>query len=356
MKVGTFIGGNWLDGVPEEAQRAEEIGYDFVSCDESGHDSILTMTLAAANTTQVELETAVTVAFSRSPMVLAMEAWDIQRLSNGRFILGLGTQWKDHLERRLSTPWAPPATRMKEYVQCLRAIWDTFQHGVEPGFIGKWYRFDLMTQAYNPGPIEFPYPKVFVGAARPVMVRVAGEIADGIPSVRVTDKYMREVILPNIKVGLERVGRSWSDIEITGSGVLVVGDSEAEIEASLTRVRKGMARAFFPGSHVIGPLDEIFELHGWIDLRDRLRALGLEGRLEEMEQVIPGDVLHEFAQTSTYDNLPNFIQKHREYAKRIHFSMPLRNEHERERFQQILKQIQQIETPGVPVGLEIKNI
>lgn len=121
MKVGAFIGGSWLDGVAQEARRAEEIGYDFVSCDESSHDSILTMTVAATSTSRVELETAITVAFSRSPMVLAMEAWDIQRLSNGRFVLGLGTQWKDHLERRLSTPWAPPAPRMKEYVQCLRA-------------------------------------------------------------------------------------------------------------------------------------------------------------------------------------------------------------------------------------------
>src|SRR3990170_4219340 len=138
MKVAPAVGG-WLENVPQAARRADELGYDFVSCGEMSHDSMLTMCLAAANSERIELQTSVTIAFPRSPMVLEMEAWDIQHLSKGRFTLGLGSQVKGHNERRFSVPWKPAAPRMKEYIRCLRAIWDTFQNNSKPGFIGKTY-------------------------------------------------------------------------------------------------------------------------------------------------------------------------------------------------------------------------
>ncbi len=352
MKVGQFVGG-WLDRVGEETHSAEEMGYDYVLCDESQHDSMLTMAMAAANSQRVELETAVTIAFPRSPMILAMQGWDLQQLSKGRFILGLGTSWQDHSENRFSVPWMPPVPRMKEYLQCLLAIWDTFQEGTWPDFVGNTYRFQLMTPDYNPGPIEYPRPKIFVGAGRPAMARLAGEFADGIPYVRVSNRYMREVLLPNVKIGLERAGRSWKDIEIGASGFTLLGENESEIEHGLARFRRLIAAAFLPDSHLVGPIDEIFQLHGWDDLSGNLRVLAEKGKRDEMERIIPDAVLRDLAQSSTYDDLPDFIRMHREYARRFAFSMAIRSEADRERFKFILQSIREVETPGVPVGLAI---
>ena len=347
MKVGTFIDQGWLDAIPEATRHAEEMGYDFVCCDESSHDSMLKMTLAASASQRVKLLTAITVAFPRSPMVLAMEAWDIQHLSRGRFILGLGTSSKQHNERRFGVAWTPPAPRMKEYVRCLHAIWETFQHSRKPDFVGKTYRFQYI-EGYNPGPIPYPRPRVFLGVVGDAMARVAGEVADGIPYTFLPDRYMREVILPNVKIGLERAGRTWEDIEIIGPGAVIFGENESEIEQRLGRVRSRIVAGF----GATASYRKIFELHGWGDLGERLYALSLEGgKWEEMRRVIPEAVLRDFVQTSTGDNLPDFIRQHREYTKGIVIGLPARTPAERERLQHLIKEIQKVQTPGVPAGL-----
>ncbi len=350
MKVGTGVGG-WLESVPAAARRADDMGYDFVSCGELQHDSILTMTVAAQNSERVQLETSVTIAFPRSPMVLAMEAWDIQHFSKGRFILGLGSQVKGHNERRFGMPWVPgPATRMKEYIQMLKAIWDTWQNGAKPAFVGKTYQFTLMTPNFNPGPLPYDRPKVFLACVGDAMARVAGQVADGVlPHGFMTDKYMREVLLPNVKVGLERAGRDWKDVEISGGGMTVFGENESEIEQGLDRLRQPIS---FYGS--TRSYHEVFDVHGWRDLGERLHALSLEGKWDEMRRIIPEEVLRGFAQTSTYDKLPDFIREHREYASRVGLAIPNRTPAEQERFQHLLREVQGIQTPGVPRGLEMK--
>ncbi len=327
------------------------MGYDFVSCGELQHDSILTMTVAAQNSERVQLETSVTIAFPRSPMVLAMEAWDIQHFSKGRFILGLGSQVKGHNERRFGMPWVPgPATRMKEYIQMLKAIWDTWQNGAKPAFVGKTYQFTLMTPNFNPGPLPYDRPKVFLACVGDAMARVAGQVADGVlPHGFMTDKYMREVLLPNVKVGLERAGRDWKDVEISGGGMTVFGENESEIEQGLDRLRQPIS---FYGS--TRSYHEVFDVHGWRDLGERLHALSLEGKWDEMRRIIPEEVLRGFAQTSTYDKLPDFIREHREYASRVGLAIPNRTPTEQERFQHLLREVQGIQTPGVPRGLEMK--
>ena len=360
MKVGTWVGVEptldslWWTNVPAAARRADELGYDFVSCDESKHDSMLTMTLAAASSARVELQTAVTVAFPRSPFILAMQAWDIQQLSKGRFILGLGCSLKEDNERRFGVTWTPPAPRMKEYIQCLHAIWDTFQNSTEPNFSGKHYRFQLMPDGFNPGPIDFPRPKVFLAAIGDAMGRVAGEVADGVmPGGFMTEKYLREVYLPNVKVGLDRAGRTWNEIEIPGGPVTVLDDSESEIEgAALGHAARLITNAFSTSPYFTAVRDKIFELHGWHELAERLHALAREGKHEEMRRILPEEVLRAFVPlTSTPDRLSETLSEHREFARRVYFSMPTGTSAERDRCQYILKQIQGIETPGVPVGL-----
>jgi probable F420-dependent oxidoreductase len=349
MKIGTGFGGGWLDRVAEQARRAEELGYDYAGTPETQHDSMLTAALAASATERIGIQTSVTIAFPRAPMILAMEAWDIQHLSKGRFTLGLGSQVKGHNERRFSTPWSPPAPRMKEYIQTLKAIFASFQDGEKPNFAGKHYQYRLMTPNFNPGPIDYPKPRVFLACVGDAMARVAGEVADGVmPHGFMTDKYMRDVLLPNIKIGLERGGRTWNDIEITGGGFTVFGENESEIEQGLERLRQPIS---FYGS--TRSYHEVFDVHGWRDLGTQLHEMSLQGKWDEMPRVIPEDVLRGFAQTSTYDKLPEFVREHREYASHLGLGMPTGTPEQRERFNWVRDQVQNVETPGVPAGLEM---
>jgi probable F420-dependent oxidoreductase len=269
MKVGSGFGGGWLTGVAEAARRAEDLGYDSVSTPETAHDSMLAAALGAAATEKIEIQTSVTIAFPRSPTFLAMEGWDIQHLSKGRFAIGLGSQVKGHNINRFSMPWGPPAPRMKEYIQMLKAVWKSFQTGEKPDFVGKHYHFTLMTPNFNPGPIDYPAPKVFLACVGDAMARVAGDVADGVlPHGFMTDKYMRDVVLPNIAKGLKRSGRTWADIEISGGGFTVFGETDSEIEQGLERLRQPIS---FYGS--TRSYHEVFEAHGLKDLGMQLHTL-----------------------------------------------------------------------------------
>ena len=350
MKVGTGFGGGWLTGVAEAARRAEELGYDFAATPETQHDSILAATLAAASTEKLEIQTSVTIAFPRSPTVLAMEAWDIQHLSKGRFTLGLGSQVKGHNANRFSTEWTPgPATRMKDYIRMVRAVWHSFETGEAPNYVGKHYHFTLMTPNFNPGPIEYARPKIALACVGDAMARVAGEVADAVfPHGFMTDKYMREVVLPNVAIGLQRSGRTWTDIEISGGGFTVFAETESEIEQGLEKLRQPIS---FYGS--TRSYHEVFEVHGLKDLGMQLHSLSLAGKWDEMKRVIPEDVLRVFAQSSTYDKLPEFLREKREYASRITLAMPNRTPEERERVSQVMKAVQAVDVPREPRGVAV---
>ena len=349
MKVGTGIGG-WPSRAPVQARAAEETGFDYVTCGELSHDSMLTMTLAATSTDRIGLQTSVTIAFPRSPMVLAMESWDIQELSGGRFTLGLGSQVKGHNERRFGGTWSPPAPRMKEFIQMMHAVWDSWQDGKRPEFLGRHYTYTLMTPNFNPGPIDLPRPKVGLAMVGEGMARVSGEVADVImPHGGImSDRYMREVLLPNVRTGLQRAGRNWSDIEISESGYLVIGDDDSEIEQKLLGMRRALS---FYGS--TRTYHEVLRTHGLEELGQKLHALSLQGKWEEMRDTVTLDDLNELAQTCTYDELPQFLGEHREYASRSGFAMPRGTPAEEERFQDLLAKVQAVETSGVPKGLDL---
>lgn len=349
MKVGSGFGGTWLTEVAAQARHAEELGYDFASTPETSHDSMLAATLAAANTEKLEIQTSVTIAFPRSPTVLGMEAWDIQHMSKGRFVLGLGSQVKGHNINRFSMEWpGGPATRMKEYIRMLHAVWESFETGKKPDYVGKFYHFTLMTPNFNPGPSGFPRPKVGLALVGDAMARVAGEVADVVmPHGFMTDKYMRDVVLPNVAIGLKRSNRTWKDIEISGGGFTVFAETESEIEQGLQRLRQPIS---FYGS--TRSYHEVFEVHGLKDLGMQLHSMSLAGQWAEMQKVIPEDVLRVFAQTSTYDKLPDFIREHREYASRVGLGLPQATPAQRERAQQVIKEVQKVQVSGTPKGLE----
>ena len=239
---------------------------------------------------------------------------------------------------------------MREYVQMIRNIWASWQNGADAEFLGKHYRYTLMTPAFNPGPIEFGLPKIGLAMVGPGMARVAGEVADivmphgGIMS----DRYMREVLLPAVRKGLVASARDWSDIEINASGYHVMGDSDSEIEQKLLAMRRPLS---FYGS--TRTYHKVLALHGLEDLGIELHALSLRGKWERMAETVTLDHLHALAQTCTYDEYPDFLGKHREYASRTGFAMPMSTPEQRERFADVLKRVQAVTTPGAPRGLEI---
>ena len=349
VKLVTGVGG-WPKQAPDAARRAEEAGYDVVTCGELSHDSMLTMALAATATEEVELQTSVTIAFPRSPMVLAMEAWDIQHLSGGRFSLGLGTQVKGHNERRFGGTWSAPAPRMREYIDMMRAVWESWQNRTRPNFEGKQYRYTLMSPNFDPGPLEVPLPKVGLAMVGPGMAKVGGERADVImPHGGImSDRYMREVLLPSVRDGLRSAGRTWADVEIAASGYLILYDDESEIESRMMGMRQALS---FYGS--TRTYHKVLELHGLGELGEKLHSLSLQGRWDEMREAVPLEAVAALTQTCSNDDLPQFLADHREYASRFGFALPVRTGEEKERFDDLRRRIQALRTPGVPRGMEL---
>lgn len=193
--------------VANQARAVEAAGYDGAWAAEVGHDPLLILAGAASATSRLELGTGIVVAFGRSPMITAMMANDVQFLSKGRLLLGLGSQIKPHIEKRYSMPWSQPAARMREYILALRAIWSCWNEGTPMNFRGEFYRHTLMTPFFSPAPNPFGAPKIFLAAVGELMTEVAGEVADGLlVHPFTTERYLREVTLPALERGLARAG------------------------------------------------------------------------------------------------------------------------------------------------------
>ncbi|HST25570.1 MAG TPA: TIGR03617 family F420-dependent LLM class oxidoreductase [Gaiellaceae bacterium] len=261
----------------ELAAALEADGYDGVWTAETQHDPFLPLAAAAVSTSRVTLGTAIATAFTRSPMVTAMAAWDLQRASKGRFVLGLGTQVRAHNVRRFSVPWGAPAPRLRELVEALRHIWGAFQGEHPLKFRGDYYRHDLITPFFDPGPIDYPKPEIWLAAVTPTMYRLAGEVADGIHvHVFHTVRYLREVALPAL-------GARRNELTLA-SGVFVVTGGNADA------VR--MQIAFYGSTPTYRP---VFEAHGWGGLQEQLHGLMARGDFGAMAAAIDDEVLAEFA-------------------------------------------------------------
>src|SRR5687768_7877492 len=206
-----------LERMAATAVEHENRGYMGLWTSESAHDPFLPLVAAAQPTRRLELGTAIAVAFARSPMTLAYTAWDLQRYTEGRFTLGLGSQVKPHIERRFSMPWSRPAARMQEMVTAIRTIWDSWQNGSKLNFEGDFYRHTLMTPFFSPGPLPTAAPKIVIAAVGEAMCQVAGEVCDGILLHGfTTERYIREVTLPTVRRGREKAGRSMDGFEVAG--------------------------------------------------------------------------------------------------------------------------------------------
>ncbi|MFZ0172045.1 MAG: TIGR03617 family F420-dependent LLM class oxidoreductase, partial [Acidimicrobiales bacterium] len=220
----------------ERAREVEAQGYDGAWSTETGHEPFLILAAAAPHTEKLQLGTGIVVAFGRSPMITATMANDVQLLSKGRLLLGLGSQIKPHIEKRYSMPWSHPAARMREYIRALRAIWASWNEGTKLDFRGDFYTHTLMTPFFSPGPNPYGAPKVFLAAVGELMTEVAGEVADGILIHGfTTERYLREKTMPALGRGLDKSGRSRESFQVSYPGFIVTGTPE-EQETATTMV------------------------------------------------------------------------------------------------------------------------
>jgi probable F420-dependent oxidoreductase len=304
VRVATGIVAATLQRSAERARAAEAAGYDAVLTQENQHEPFLPLAAAVLSTERVELGTAVAISFPRSPMVVANAAWDLHVSSAGRFVLGLGTQVKGHNERRFSVPWSAPAPRMKEYVQALAAIFRCWEHGEPLDFRGAHYQFSLMPPNFNPGTSGLGTVPVTIAAVGPAMLRVAGEVCDG---VRLhpfcTRRYHERVVLPQLETGFARGARVHERFEVSGGGFLVTGPDDATVARRLEWVRRrvafyGSTRTYFP----------VWEQHGLEDLGAKLHRLSVEGRWDAMPGVIDDEVLALFVAAARHDQLAAAVE------------------------------------------------
>jgi len=285
------------------AVAAERSGYDALWLAETRHDPLISAGMIAARTERITIGTSVFVAFARNPMTTAVAANDLQLYSEGRFLLGLGSQIKAHITRRFSMPWSEPARRMEEYIQALRAIWDAWATGAELDFQGEFYTHTLMTPMFDPGTNPHGNPPILIAGVGPQMTRVAGAVADGfLPHAVSTERYLRAVTLPTLAAARAGVGKDLTGFEISGVPFIVTGATEEAMIDAAAMARKQVA--FYASTPAYRT---ILELHGWAALGEELTILSKRREWDEMARLIDDDMLGEIAIVAEPQNVAKLV-------------------------------------------------
>lgn len=318
MKVDGGLGGD-LRTVASAAEALEGRGYDGLWTAETAHDPFFPLLLASQATKQAELGTGIAVAFARNPMILAQLANDLQLASEGRHILGLGSQIKPHIEKRFSMPWSHPAPRMRELVTAIRTIWRSWAEGSKLDFKGDFYTHTLMTPFFDPGPNPYGNPKIFLAGVGELMTEVAGEVCDGfLCHGFTTERYLREVTIPALERGAAKAGKALSDIEISGPSFVVTGTNEEELAQAVAGTKQQIA--FYGSTPAYRP---VLELHGWGELQEQLNRMSKEGKWKEMGELITDDILNTFAVVGEPEQIaPELEKRYGDVVSRISFYAP----------------------------------
>jgi probable F420-dependent oxidoreductase len=312
MQIDTQMRDVPFHAIAHAAQRYERMGFDGVWTFEAAHDPFLPLAIVATATERLHIGTNISVAFGRSPFVMAQAAWDLQRESGGRFHLGLGTQVRAHVERRFSMPFEHPAARVTDYIRCIRAIWDTFQNDTRPNYVGPFYRFKLSNPFFNPGPIAQPHIPIALAGVNPRMCRAAGEVADGFhvhPMHSVG--YLKDVVRPALHAGARLSGRSVDDLELYAPVFSASGPTQIGLDAAVQEVRRQIAfYASTPSYRVL------LEYHGYADLGQALSARMRRGDYAAMPALVPDALLEAVAVIATPAELP--VKLRQRYAGIVH--------------------------------------
>lgn len=289
-----------LKDVPSIAQSAEAIGFDALWTQETQHDPFLPCTLIAEHSTRLNFGTAIAVSFARSPANLAYTAWDLAAQSSGRFMLGLGTQVKAHIERRFGMPWPESVTgKLREQIQVIRAFWDCWQNGTKLNFRGEYYKTTLMSPFFNAGAIEKPNIPIYIAGVNTGLAKLAGEMCEGFHAHPFhTAKYLHEVILAGIAEGLQKENRKRKDISVSVTAF-----------AATTPEEQGFARmqiAFYASTP---SYKAVMDLHGWGATAEKLSGFAAKGEWHEMPMLITDEMLNEFCLVTDENRLANDLKK-----------------------------------------------
>ena len=328
MKVDATLTGP-IRAMAESAARLENLGYAGAWTVETDHDPFLPLAAATTSTERIDLGTAIAVAFARNPMLLANIGWDLQAMSGGRFVLGLGSQIKPHITKRFSMEWSRPAARMREMIQAIRAIWDTWSNGTPLQFRGEFYRHTLMTPFFTPPTSDLAdvgLPRIFLAGVGELMTEVAGEVCDGFFCHGfTTERYLREVTIPALQRGRTRAGLTMDGFEIVGPSFIVTGTSDEELERAADGTRRQIA--FYGSTPAYRP---VLELHGWGGLQDELNTLSKRGQWEEMGRLVDDTVLNTFAVVGHPDAIaPELGRRYGDVVSRISFYAPYETDPDR---------------------------
>ena len=281
--------------VGQMAEELEAVGFDGAYSFEGQNDPFISLTAAAMKTKKMELMTSIAVAFARNPMSLAYLGNDLQLLSEGRFIMGLGTQVKAHVERRYSMPWGKPVTRMREIVNAVKEIWRCWETGEKLKFEGEYYQHTLMNPTFSPAPNPFGAPKIFMAGVGPKMTEAAGEVADGyFVHPFHSAKSFDELSMPNVQSGLDKAGKSLEDFVISGQVVTATGTNEEQLEAAIFSARNQVA--FYGSTPAYKP---VLEVHGWEGMQEEWSNMAREGKWMEMAGSVTDEMLETFALVGT---------------------------------------------------------
>lgn len=283
----------------EQIKRAEQLGFDGVWVSETAHNPFFPLSIAAKETKEIRIGTRDAAAFPRSPMVAAQIAWDLARQSSGRFILGLSMLQREHIERRFSEGWRDPVGRMREYIESLRAIWNSFQTDARLRYRGKHYQFRLMAPFFNPGPIATPEAPVYLTGVNPEDCQLAGEICQGLHAPEMhTASYLREVLIPAVEKGLDVAGRERSDFEVTAPVFVMSVESAGERDRAASALSERLATYSSSPAY-----RRVMRLHGWGALADELGTLAGKKSWAAAQDAMTDDLLHEFTVIAKPDEI-----------------------------------------------------
>jgi len=289
-----------LKEVPAIARAAEEIGFDALWTQETQHDPFLPCAMIAEHTTRLNFGTAVAVSFARSPANIAYTAWDLAAQSDGRFILGLGTQVKAHIERRFGQPWPESVTgKLREQIQVIRAFWDSWQNRTKLNYRGEYYKITLMSPFFNAGAIEYPNIPIYIAGVNTGLAKLAGELCDGFHahpfhSVR----YLKEVMLPAIEEGTNKTNRKRQDVAV--SVTTFIATTPEEMNFARAQV------SFYASTPSYRP---VMDLHGWAGVAEKLSAYAARGEWTEMPILITDEMLNEFCLVTEESKLADELKK-----------------------------------------------
>jgi probable F420-dependent oxidoreductase len=300
MKFDAALPPAHLKDVPAIAKAAEEIGFDALWTQETQHDPFLPCVLVAEHTATLRFGTAIAVSFARSPANLAYTAWDLAAQSDGRFILGLGTQVKAHIERRFGMPWPESVTgKLREQIQVMRALWDAWQNGTKLNFRGEYYKITLMSPFFNAGPIEHPNIPIYIAGVNTGLAKLAGELCDGFHAHPFhSPRYLRDVMLPAIESSAKSAGRARKDITVSVTAFVATSPEEM----NFTRAQI----AFYASTP---SYRAVMDLHGWEDVAEQLSGFAAKGEWAEMPMLITDEMLNEFCLVTAQEKLADELKK-----------------------------------------------